>query len=202
MLELIVITAEKSLAHEARLLTQLFERGLSTLHLRKPDATEDEVRALIAAIHPDYHSRIVLHDHFRLCCDFRLKGVHLNRRNPSPPEKGATSVSASCHTIKELSALAHLDYLFLSPIFDSISKVGYSQGFSAEELSSAAQAGIINKKVIALGGITPDTAALAAQYGFGGVAVLGWLWGNYEKDKDEVALLHRFTALKSKCNIV
>lgn len=47
-----------------------------------------------------------------------------------------------------------MDYLFLSPIFDSISKRGYLSQFSFESLQNAAKEGLIDGKVFALGGVT------------------------------------------------
>lgn len=55
--------------------------------------------------------------------------------------------------------------------------------------------GIINTKVMALGGINEDTIPLAADYGFGGVAVLGALWADYPSDRDQEGLSKRFNNL-------
>lgn len=67
------------------------------------------------------------------------------------------------------------DYLFLSPIFDSISKAGYRSAFSHEQLQRAADEGVIDRKVIALGGVTPERIPYLHSLGFGGVAMLGAL---------------------------
>ena len=83
----------------------------------------------------------------------------------------------SCHTLEEVSRnKLKSDYVFLSPIFDSISKQGYHAAFTEETLRQAHHAGIIDKQVIALGGITPTNARKALSLGFGGVAVLGDIW--------------------------
>ena len=66
--------------------------------------------------------------------------------------------------------------MFLSPIFQSISKERYGSGFSLDGLRNAK--GIIDDKVIALGGICPRTITKLKDIPFGGVAVLGALWGN------------------------
>ena len=65
------------------------------------------------------------------------------------------------------------DYLLLSPIFDSISKVGYRSAFSLEELERAARAGIIDERVIALGGVTLEKIPILEALNFGGVAMMG-----------------------------
>ena len=68
------------------------------------------------------------------------------------------------------------DYLFLSPIFDSISKVGYKSGFNDEELLNASVDGIIDERVIALGGVTFDKIPYLKELHFGGVAMIGGLY--------------------------
>jgi thiamine-phosphate pyrophosphorylase len=193
--KLIVITVEAIFEGEATILNKLFEREMSVLHLRKPFTTEMEIRNLLEQIDKRFYDRIVLHDHFSLLNIFRLKGVHLNWRNPVAPEQKGISVSCSCHSLEELKAAGKFDYVFLSPIFESISKTGYVSAFSHETLQSAKVSGLINERVIALGGVSPKTIPRAAAYGFGGVAVLGALWDNFPKTKDENALMKRFDGL-------
>ena len=71
---------------------------------------------------------------------------------------------------------SNYDYLFLSPIFDSISKNGYRSGFSDEALQEASDMGIIDEKVIALGGVTLDKIAYLKKMKFGGVAMVGGIY--------------------------
>jgi thiamine-phosphate pyrophosphorylase len=194
-MKLIVITTENSIEGEAALLNRLFERGMDVLHLRKPSASEGELRKLLSQIDRKFHNRIVLHDRFALTGSFRLKGVHLNSRQPVRPQTPVASLSRSCHSLEELEDIGGFDYVFLSPIFDSISKAGYTQAFTKEELLEAKAGGLINDKVIALGGVRTDNIPAAKGYGFGGVAVLGALWNDYLKDKKESALMKRFDEL-------
>jgi thiamine-phosphate pyrophosphorylase len=194
-MNLIVITYETIFDGEASAINRLFERGMETLHLRKPQATKEELGILLSQIDEKFHSRIVLHDHFSLNDSFRLKGVHLNRRNSQCPNRQGLSLSRSCHSLEELENNDDFNYVFLSPVFDSISKPGYNHAFSQEELRMAKER--INEKVIALGGISSETIPLVKAYGFGGVAVLGALWGAFPQDKNEDALLKRFDDLRS-----
>ena len=78
---------------------------------------------------------------------------------------------------------AEYDYLFLSPIFDSISKVGYLSGFSERELLSASESGIIDKQVIALGGVTFERIHYLKMLNFGGVAMIGAIYNMDILDK-------------------
>ena len=68
------------------------------------------------------------------------------------------------------------DYVFMSPIYDSISKVNYYSTYTAEELREAQRAKIIDSKVMALGGINEDNLLEIKDFGFGGAVVLGDLW--------------------------
>lgn len=176
-MKLIVITRPDFFAGEADLLTALFRAGLEILHLRKPQATREAVEALICAIPEEYRKRIVVHDFFALADAYGLKGIHLNSRNPNPPQGYRGHISCSCHSLDEVKRYkAACDYLFLSPIYDSISKEGYGTRFSCKELTAAARAGIIDSRVIALGGICRNNLHEVQSLGFGGAALLGDVW--------------------------
>lgn len=192
---LIAITSEMIFEGEAAALNRLLGRGLTTLHLRKPLAAEADIRHLLEQIDRRFHGRIVLHDGFGLLASFHLKGVHLNGRNPVRPQQAVGSLSRSCHSLEEVEQSRDFSYVLLSPVFDSISKKGYPQAFTEKDLLSAKAKGVINEKVVALGGISAATIPLAAAYGFGGVAVLGALWGDYPQRKDENALMRRFDTI-------
>ena len=173
-MRLIVITTPQLFDGEASAITALLEAGLDTLHLRKPQASEAELDGLLRQIPPTYYGRIVTHDHFPLAERFGLKGVHLNSRHPVAPAGYRGSISCSCHSIEELvrrKATCH--YLFLSPIFDSISKTGYASAYSPKALEEARDRGLIDEKVVALGGISSERLSQVQKWGFGGAALLG-----------------------------
>ena len=137
----IVITRPAFFDGETDLVNSLFLEGMERLHLRKPGASEEELAAWLQDIDSQYYGRIVLHDCFPLAKKFSLGGVHLNSRNPEAPQgiHGMT-VSRSCHSIREvIQHKSECDYLFLSPIYDSISKEGYGTAFSRIELKRAAE---------------------------------------------------------------
>ncbi len=64
----------------------------------------------------------------------------------------------------------------LSPIFDSISKQGYRAAFTSAQLEEARRRGIIDKRVMALGGVTFDRVKEVLEMGFGGAMILGDAW--------------------------
>lgn len=150
----IVITRPDFWLGEADAITLLFQAGMERLHLRKPGATEHEIESLMAQIPACYHERIVV-------------------------GKITTATTCSCHNIAELAEQKRnpqYEYLTLSPIYDSISKEGYKAAFSEEELMAARTAGIIDERVMAMGGISRDNVETVLRYGFGGVLVLGDAW--------------------------
>ena len=90
------------------------------------------------------------------------------------------------------------DYVLLSPVFDSISKKDYHANYTSEELRKAHKAGIIDKKVIALGGIDADNIRQVKDYGFGGAAILGAIWDKFDTriDSDFDKIIEHFKKLK------
>lgn len=180
-MKLIVISKEKVFDGEPLWINALMGKYDFTFHLRKPGLTERETEEIILQINSNFHNRIVLHDHFPLAAKYQLKGVHLNSRNPEIHLKGEywnhCSISRSCHSLEEVAANKDCcNYVTLSPVFDSISKAGYNAGFSYQALKDASENGIIDSKVVALGGITPSNIASVINLRFGGAAVLGTVW--------------------------
>ncbi|MDR3251888.1 MAG: thiamine phosphate synthase [Tannerella sp.] len=200
-MKLIAITTEALFDGEPEALNMLFDDGLESLHLRKPSASKDETECLIRRIDERFRNRIVVHDHYSLAGQYGLKGIHLNKRNELFTVHCSlfTAISRSCHTLDEVSACRDLEYVFLSPIFDSISKAGYRKRFERELLVGAGREGTIDAKVIALGGITKERIPEVRSYGFGGVAVIGALWNAFPKDGDLNGLSVRFKELRNKC---
>jgi thiamine-phosphate pyrophosphorylase len=84
------------------------------------------------------------------------------------------TISTSFHSTTAIfKSRRKYEYVFLSPVFDSISKQGYKGNFSLEELKSFLKS---KKNIIALGGINAENIELVKQKGFAGAAVLGSIW--------------------------
>lgn len=176
---IIVITLPYFTEREAERIVQRLAH-VDLIHLRKPESTSDEMEQLIREIPAEYYSRLVLHDHHHLAVEYGLYGVHLNSRNPLPPEGWNGSVSRSCHSFEELKEWKErCNYLSLSPIYDSISKQGYNSAFSREQIEKAVAERIIDNKVLALGGVTFDKVEEVLSLGFGGAMILGDAWKKF-----------------------
>lgn len=185
----IVITLPYFFDGEAEQIVQLLHSSVDLIHIRKPESKAEEVEKLIMSIPSEYYPRLVLHDHHDLAMKYHLHGVHLNGRNPQPPMGWEGSVSKSCHSLEEVKEWkGKCDYVSLSPIFDSISKQGYHAAFSSSEIEEARRVGIIDKKVLALGGVTFNKIDDVLRMGFGGGMILGDAWKNVSHPQDAVAL--------------
>ena len=185
MRDVIVITKPEMFPGEAEVVNTLFANGMQRLHLRKPGASEQEMAEWIGRIDLPFRQKIIVHDHHRLLRTMGLGGIHLNARNPEAPawfsaerqKRGSVTLSRSCHSLEEIAQWKGVcDYLFLSPIFDSISKGGYTSAFTRETLLQAYHDGLFSKPVYALGGVSADNIRSIYDYGFAGAAVIGSLW--------------------------
>ena len=154
-----------------KILTLLQDKKVDIVHLRKPGEDITFLRRILDQIPFELHPFIKIHDHFNLCEEYNLGGVHLNSRNPIAPPF-IKNFSKSCHSLKELEDIDCYDYVTLSPIFDSISKQDYKSNFIPEEIKDK----ISGKRVVALGGITPDKIERLKDCGFYGAAMLGYFW--------------------------
>lgn len=194
---LMVVTSEQDLLDETAAWEALREAGLTHLHLRKPHWNEARMAACLESLSPALRACVRLHDHHVLAARYRLGGIHLNARHPSPPQGYSGNVSRSCHTLEEVEChKGACEYVFLSPIFASISKRGYEAAFTPGTLRAAAESGLIDARVVAMGGVTPDRLPLLQPLGFGGAAVLGALWQAYARAADLNALRSAWDAFK------
>ena len=176
-MKIIAITVPKMIDEDAYLISNLLKMGIYSVHLRKPEATINECRQLLTKLTDAERAKIIIHDYPELYTEFSLKGIHINKNITSLPDGYNGFKTRSCHSFEEIERYkTEYDYLFLSPIFNSISKVGYKSGFTKEELQKASTSGIIDHKVIALGGVTLDMTPYLKQLNFGGIAMIGGIY--------------------------
>ncbi len=179
---LIVITPEVSLNNEAEIITSLFESGLQILHVRKPNYSIEEYRHLLSEIPQKFHPNIVIHNHYELLNDFDLKGVHFPE---SIRLEGNVSihkiVSTSFHKLEDITSdKINFEYAFFSPVFQSISKHGYTPALELNVLRDFLNTtkNKIQFPLIALGGISDKTISQTRDIGFSGAASIGYIWEN------------------------
>lgn len=198
-MKLILMTRPEFFVEEHQILTALFDEGLDTLHLRKPNTEPVLHERLISLLPANYRKQIVVHDHFYLKNEFGLKGIHLNSRNTELPQGYKGHISCSCHSPKELTARSsYCNYMFLSPIFQNIGQTDFHPSFPPHMLEEMTRQKVVNRKVMALGGVGLDNIALLKEYGFGGIVVLGDIWNRFDlhNSPDYRLLITHFRQLK------
>ena len=155
----------------------LLNRGFWRVHIRKPDAAESAIRALIEEIPAELRPRLSIHNALHLAEQYGLGGVHLNRHTPLPPQGWHGLISRSIHSIAEIDTLSNEDYAFISPVFPSISKPGYNPTFTIGQLSETIRRNQVNRtRIFALGGVTPARLPRLESAGFAGAAMLSEAW--------------------------
>ena len=179
---IVLISPESDAKDEIVILTQLFEVGLTYYHLRKPDKDYQEHCDYLDQIDSKYHNRIIVHYFHELINIYNLKGIHFREQkrinhivNPSNYFKNfemyGKTISSSFHEIQDLEDCDfEFDYHLLSPVFSSISKVGYvGRGFDVSA---------VDKRIIGMGGINLDNLEKILSLGYKGVGVLGGIWNS------------------------
>ena len=148
----ILFSYPDKLENEAQLINEVVEgNSWDKFHLRKLNWSTKEVDDLYNELKEEVKRITVIHKNFK----------------------------GSCHSIDEVEEVdGKLEYCFLSPIFDSISKQGYEANFNQEELKKflKKERGI---KVIGLGGVTENNYQELLDLGFDGGAFLGAVWFKY-----------------------
>jgi thiamine-phosphate pyrophosphorylase len=197
-LNLVVISSPKEIENETEKIIGLFESGLDVLHIRKPDWVFEKFEGLLKSIPPNYYKRIVVHSHYKVIEKYNLRGIHLTGKYLSVIEKEVLkelfrtamkrnlTLSTSMHSIKEIQEnKLKYNYIFLSPLFDSISKEGYTATMNKEEIKNFLANYNSFPKILALGGIDKSKVEEVKGLGFSGIAVLGALWNHEGKTVEQ-----------------
>ena len=177
----IILSPEKRFSTELKH-TQEAIKCCDFYHYRKPSLSTEEKIRFLEELTPKEHSKIVVHIYEKkeveMYHSFPIQGVSLNKKTRelfSQKEIDALSekyqiVATSCHSIEEIKALKNkYRYIFLSPVFNSISKKGLLG-------KSFLLSGVCSYVIIALGGVTKEKTGLLKQKGFSGYAILGDYW--------------------------
>ncbi len=182
-MKLILISAPGIVNEEIKTLVKLFKSGLDHFHLRKPEYSLEQFVDYIEQIPENFHDKIVIHNHYDLVNRYNLRGIHGNQRSIRDIKSNRIiHRSCSLHSVSEIEQSARVfDYVFLSPIFGSISKPGYLGNFELnllkEQIQNLKQSGLLGKtEIIALGGMDENNIETSEPIGFDGVAMLGAIW--------------------------
>ncbi|NQY67711.1 MAG: thiamine phosphate synthase [Flavobacteriales bacterium] len=193
-MDIIVVSSPTNISGEIQIINKLFNNGLETFHIRKPNFSDEKLEFFLNQIPEKHLEKVILHSHYKLAKKFKIKGIHLTRRYKSNKFKKwwrllflrysnpRSSISTSFHSISSiLTNTEKYHYIFLSPVFDSISKKGHMGDFTDRNLTSSLKR--TKQKMYALGGVSSDNIPKAHALGFSGVALLGAIW---QDDRDPI----------------
>jgi thiamine-phosphate pyrophosphorylase len=177
----LLVISDRRQAHRplADLAEAIFAGGCRWFSLREKDLPAAERVALLHALATRgrrWDATVTVHDDIDAAVKAGAGGVHLPSGGSPQAARARLPgglIGASAHSAEEASALlqAGADYVTASPVFTTASKPGYGPAIGLDGLAEiAARAG---GTVIALGGITAETAPLCLAAGAHGVAVMG-----------------------------
>jgi thiamine-phosphate pyrophosphorylase len=182
IMKLILLTSPNFFIEEDKILTTLFEEGLDQLHLRKPGSEPVYCERLLSLIPSEYHKRIITYDHFYLKDEFDLMGIHLCNDTVMPPydyNGPVTRTALSVEKAKEYKK-AGSHYVCLDGVYQSVSDPEQKQLYTSEQLRDAVRQGVIDRKVMAQGGVKLENLQEIKDIGFGGAVVRGDLWNRFD----------------------
>lgn len=172
-----MITPEHDVKNEIETCQALLANGIHGLHVRKPGWDKDRLKGYVEKLGTESRNMIRLHEHHECVSEMNLGGKHYKGDQPIIADQVPSS--KSFHTMEEVqNADLRLDYCFLSPVFNSISKIGYQSAFDLNELSKGLRGHKV--PVYALGGVTPDKISELRSTGFDGVVLMGAIWKENE----------------------
>jgi thiamine-phosphate pyrophosphorylase len=203
-MKIIVISSSGESENEPAIVTQLFENGLEIFHLRKPKISTSDMIKYIDSIPRAYHNRIVIHSHHRLARKFNLMGIHMTKSHKRKkfrtwymlklvqmknPGIAITTSFRSIANLYEEDSKYNYSYVFLSPVFDSLTHK-FQSGFNPNSLRIALEK--TEYKVIARGGIDISCLEKVKELGFEGIALYSIIW----KSQDPVL---QFLNIRERC---
>ena len=203
-MKIIVISSSGESESEPAIVTQLFENGLEIFHLRKPKLSTKEMSKYIESIPRAFHNRIVIHSHHKLARKYSLMGIHMTRSHKKRtfrtwytlkllrmkhPGVVITTSFRSIANLYEEDNTYNYNYIFLSPVFDSLTHK-FQSGFNANSLKLALEK--TQYKVIARGGIDIHCLEKVKELGFEGIALYSTIW----RSKDPVL---QFINIHERC---
>lgn len=193
MMKLIVMTRPDFFIEEDKILTALFDEGLDSLHLYKPNTEPVLSERLLSLIPESYCKKIIVHEHHYLKNEFNLGGINVDNENAEIQNSFRNKVSCTCNKLENLYD-KNVRKKFQYSLLDST----FTGKYSLEQLQKASDDDAINKKVYAMGNVTIDNIRQAQELGFGGVVVRGDLWNKFDihRQVDYKDLISYFIKIK------
>ena len=207
----IVFSYPTNLPNEIVLVNALLQSDVDYFHIRKPHFEEQDLENYIEQLDEVYRYKILIHNYYRLANKYNLGGIHLNQKGMAELRteeesdkcfieplllknreilvngKAPHHISYAAHSLTEIETLEfNADYIVLSPIFDSISKINYQSNFT-DRTALRLAISKSKQKVIALGGVEIKHEEELKSLGFAGYARLGDYWQKYIPESKEMS---------------
>jgi thiamine-phosphate pyrophosphorylase len=177
--KLIIQTLPTYFVEEDKIITALFEEGMDVLHINKPESEPLYMERLLSLLPTKVYGKIVIHQNYYLMKEHDLKGIHIDNPNVPVPDGFKRHISRSTNKISDLKSFKkECDYVMLHSLFDSLHDE-VKASLTIEEMQEARRAGLIDKHVYALGGMSLENVQQAKDMGFGGVVICGDLWNRF-----------------------
>ena len=178
-MKLIIQTLPTYFVEEDKIITALFEEGMDVLHINKPESEPLYMERLLSLLPTKVYGKIVIHQNYYLMKEHDLKGIHIDNPNVPVPDGFKRHISRSTNKISDLKSFKkECDYVMLHSLFDSLHDE-VKASLTIEEMQEARRAGLIDKHVYALGGMSLENVHQAKDMGFGGVVICGDLWNRF-----------------------
>ncbi|HTA61885.1 MAG TPA: thiamine phosphate synthase [Bacteroidia bacterium] len=202
-MKVVVISPSKIKENEINNIIKMFEAGLDCYHLRKPKFSTKQLQEYIEKIPKQFHNRIITHSHHNLARKYNLQGVHYTKKHLEKNLKNwwrekmlriSTSnfIKTSSHgklaSLYEDEEGMKFDYVFLSPIFDTITGK-YQSGYYEDSIKLALQK--TGKKVIARGGVDVTRIEKIKELGFYGMALYSSVWDKENPVEEYLKVIQR-----------
>lgn len=183
-----ILDAEVAQRHHADLIAAartLFDAGVLWLQYR--DKVHDDATVLRNAqairatcVHPS--ARLILNDRVHLVTASGFHGVHLGQEDMAPETARErltrdAIIGLSTHTLEQAFAgekAAAVDYVAFGPVFETGSKVNPEMCVGLGGLRSVRQ--LVSKPLVAIGGISAESAGEVLNAGADSIAVIGALF--------------------------
>ncbi len=162
-------------------LPALVDAGVDGVQVRAKSLDDRELVALtrrVVAAVADRRCAVIVNDRLDVALAAGAGGVHLGASDLAVADARRIAahlmVGATCRSraAVELAAAAGADYAGFGPVFATRSKPGLPDPLGVDAVAAAA--GLL--PLLAIGGITADTAATVRAAGAYGVAVIGGIW--------------------------
>ena len=198
-MKLVIMTKPTFFVEEDKILTTLFEEGMENLHIHKPESSPMYSERLLSLLSENYYRKITVHDHYYLKTEYNLGSIHIDDPTSPVPEGYKGKYSRTCTELSQLRDFKKKsEYVFLKGVFDSLSEPGIKSHFTNEELEKAAQNGLIDRHVYAMGGMNLENIRTIKELGFGGIVICGDLWNRFDihNEIDYKRLINHFEKLR------